>query len=187
MTAGENSIVLDDSNNICIQLQSRENHTITHIDDKTNRSSPSFNSDSEPPTYFEALRIPHPMQLQQAEEDSKDTSFNFNQPAVFNHQRHHYIRTQHLPASIYSNNQNRMNINLPSETYLVWSIFTTVYCVFIGIIALILSIQIYHYNKQENYQKAFHRSKICRNVNIAGLFIGIIYLSIGIVACLLPR
>ena len=179
MTTIENRIVMDECNNICIQLQSRE------LDEKTLRSSPSFNSDSEPPSYFEALRIPQPqLELTNQEVDSKESSFIPNQV------RHHYIRTQNLPASIFSNHNNMttyLEEQKPSETYFVWSTFTTFYCFFVGIIALVLSFQVYYCNQEQNFQKAFSKSKLCRNVNVAGLFCGIIYLTIGIVICLLPR
>lgn len=189
MTMIESPIQMEDCNNICIQLQTRD----FNEDSKTLRSLPSFNSDSEPPSYFEALRIPqqqqHPHDLsltqQQQESDTKESSFV---PSSISQLRHHYIRTQHLPASVYSNNQaNISNIQKPSETYFVWSVFTTFYCVFIGVAALVLSYQIYTLNKEQNYQKAFTKSKLCRNVNIAGLFVGIVYLIIAILICLLPR
>ncbi len=201
----------EDTNNINIQLQAREtNHNNTSIlDDKTIRSSPSL--DSEPPSYFEALHFEgFPQHINTLDINlNKESSFNLppypmnsSPPPLHhynrnhNHQRHHYIRTENLPASIYCQNSsnshrfqfhNTTNSNLkPSETYLFWSIFTTIYCVFIGVVALVLSIQVYHYNKKANYQRAHTKSKLCRNFNIAGLFFGIVYLTIGIVACLVP-
>ena len=200
--------------------------------DKT-RSSPSFN-DSEPPSYFEAIGISHPVHnfninlntegLNPA--DSANTSILSSQQTQYRHngrvvnvkngnkensfelspssnypypQRHHVIRTHNLPSlyqqryqspSSTSNNLQQTgslnSVQKPSETYIVWSIFTTVYCVFIGVAALVLSIKVHHYNKQGEYQKAFSRSRIARNLNIAGLFFGFIYMGIGLIACLLP-
>lgn len=140
----------------------------------------------------------------------KDISNNQSSPPSFNCsmiQHGHQIRTANIPLiyqqspyplneSIISNNRfniqnnqsnNNSTVQKPSETYIVWSIFTTIYCIFIGIAALVLSIKVYHYNKQGNYQKAYAKSKIARNLNIAGLFFGIIYMGIGIIATLLPR
>lgn len=75
----------------------------------------------------------------------------------------------------------------PSETYMVWSIFTTLYCVLIGVPALVLSIKVYHYNKQEQFDKAYSRSRIARYLNIAGLFFGIVYIGIAVLTCFIPR
>lgn len=201
---------VEDSNNISIQLQTREanpNSNTSIMDDKTIRSSPSL--DSEPPSYFEALHFEgFPQHMNNLDADvNKESSFNLPPYPIHssprhhhhynhNHQRHHCIQTENLPASIYCHNSsnhhrfqrhNTTNSNLkPSETYLFWSIFTTIYCVFIGVIALVLSIQVYHCNKEANYQKAHTKSKLCRNFNIAGLFFGIVYLTVGIVACLVP-
>ena len=129
---------------------------------------------------------------------SPPSSFNLNQNYPY-HQRHHIIRTNNLPSLYQQRYQSHSSVNnsmqptgsvnsihKPSETYIVWSIFTTVYCVFIGVAALVLSIKVHHYNKQGEYQKAFSRSRIARNLNIAGLFFGFIYMGIGLIACLLP-
>jgi len=78
------------------------------------------------------------------------------------------------------------NSHKPSETYLVWSIFTTFYCLFIGIIALVFSIKVRHYNKECNFPKAYSASKIARNFNIAGLFFGVIYIAVVLLVCVLP-
>lgn len=195
------------------------------VSDKT-RSSPSFNNDSEPPTYFEAVGIPQNsliLNIDDLNHDSTNTSrfssfqqrlpkismntspeaynkdFSSNQPSqnyVPNHQRHPVLtRSYNLPLSVTQQNRNMCtnnesnsldSISKPSETYLVWSIFTTIYCVFIGVPALVLSIKVYHYNKQEDYQKAYSRSKITRYLNIAGLLFGIVYMTIGVIACLVP-
>ncbi len=192
----ENRIISEDA----IQLQTRE--MITNVnsnqDKEEIRSSPSFNSDSEPPSYFEALGLPQTHILTTTIGlDSKESNFSQSIPTIFiqnpQHQRHHYIRTEHLPASVYTNNNNNNNNNMnsssnilkPSETYLVWSVFTTIYCVILGVIALVLSIQVYHLNKEENYEKAYIKSKLCRNLNVAGLFFGIVYLAIGVLVVLI--
>ena len=187
-----------------------------HSEDPTNldkihiRASPSFN-DSEPPSYFEAVGIsPQPDSVNQQQRipklnSTKEQSFECStsqcQP---NHQRHPIIRTQHLQPSLYGQQQQNQRYNFsycsenthnsinsvsylkPSETYMVWSIFTTVYCVFIGVVALVLSIKVHHYNKQGDFARAYSRSRIARNINIAGLFFGIIYMGIGLLACFLP-
>ena len=177
------------------------------------RSSPSFN-DSEPPSYFEAIGISHPAavnlntdipsshELHRMPKASSNKEFATTQQP--NHQRHHVIRTQNLQPSLYPSQQARYNFSYcssntnntldntasshqkPSETYMVWSVFTTVYCVFIGVVALVLSIKVHHYNKQGDFRRAYARSKLARNINIAGLFFGFIYMGIGLLACFLP-
>jgi hypothetical protein len=98
-----------------------------------------------------------------------------------------------INASYNNENNNNNNSNLvgsihkPSETFFVWSIFTTIYCVFIGLVALVFSIKVHHYNKQGDYENAFASSKLARNFNIAGLFFGVVYMAIGILVCFMPR
>lgn len=89
----------------------------------------------------------------------------------------------------FNETENRIEagISKPSETFLFWSIFTTVYCVFIGLPALIFSIKVYHYNKEENYEKAQSRSKIAWYLNLAGLFCGIVYISVVVLILFIPR
>jgi hypothetical protein len=205
-----------------------------HNLDKT-RTSPSFNNDSEPPSYFEAIGI-HPANettaSNQNHNSSRLSSLQFqkgpkclsNTPSVCQtssyissnkefsiqespgcilinnpqHQRHHIIRTPYIysqsaMSSSYAStpraDRNYIadtslgSIAKPSETYLVWSIFTTIYCVLIGVVALVLSIKVYHYNKEGNYAKAFSRSRIARNLNIAGLFVGFVYMGIILLIC----
>jgi hypothetical protein len=196
-------------------MSSMNSEDPTNLDKIHIRESPSFN-DSEPPSYFEAIGISHPVtpvlnlntnqeqrmpKLNSTKEQAYDCSSSLSsQP---NHQRHHVIRTQHLQHSnsygqqnqrcsfsFCSNNTNNsinsVNYLKPSETYMVWSIFTTVYCVFIGVVALVLSIKVHRYNKQGDFARAYSRSRIARNINIAGLFFGIIYMGIGVLACFLP-
>lgn len=152
-------------------------------------------------------QAPSPLPYQQQQQQPSMSTSISHQP---NHQRQHVMRAHHLPPiyqqagnASYSysshalgnnshvNNSNSSTVESqsqkPSETYLIWSIFTTIYCVIIGVPALVLSIQVYHYNKQGEYQKAFNKSKLARNVNFAGLFVGIVYLAIGFLACFLPR
>lgn len=174
------------------------------------QSSPSFINDSEPPSYFEAIGISSNInanadnaQFLQQQQQQQPIKVNSNKDTIRpNHQRHHVICTQNIQPNLYQNqgyncsslssNNNTMATNdsinylKPSETYLVWSIFTTVYCVFIGVVALVLSIKVHHYNKQGDFCRAYSRSKIARNINIAGLFFGIIYMGIGLLACFLP-
>ena len=199
-------------------MSSMNSEDPTNLDKIHIRESPSFN-DSEPPSYFEAIGISHPVtpvatilnintnqeqrmpKLNSTKEQTYDCSSS--SPSQPNHQRHHVIRTQHLQHSnsygqqnqrynfsFCSNNTNNsmnsVNYLKPSETYMVWSIFTTVYCVFIGVVALVLSIKVHHYNKQGDFARAYSRSRIARNINIAGLFFCIIYMGIGLLACFLP-
>jgi hypothetical protein len=116
-----------------------------------------------------------------------------------NHRRMHPLQ---MPMSLnpnqvcYSNsnlnNTTMMNastdsIQKPCPTYLIWSIFTTFYCVFIGVPALVLSIKVHHYNKRGFYQKAYTRSKIAKYLNVTGLFFGFIYLGAVGLTFVLPR
>ena len=195
------------------------------------RSSPSVISNSEPPSYFEALGITPNSVILNTDGNSitlqtqlnnnqnldkpptifakelsysSETKPSSNQPQIptifYNniscpyYQRHHVFRNQNVCDSNQNNipsalrlNSEASNMQKPSETYLVWSIFTTIYCVFVGIFALILSIRVAYFNKQGNFDKAHRRAKIARNFNIAGLFFGIVYMAIGIITCLLPR
>ena len=187
------------------------------------RASPSFISDSEPPSYFEAVGIAqqinfstyggasdinsHGAHKQQRMNNSKkgevsysshkETPIQTTGPSTQhypNHQRHHIIRTRNLEPNNVSNYHGSYNSNSdsiesvlkPSETFMVWSIFTTIYCVFIGIVALIFSIKVHHYNKQGDYEKAYSRSRLAKYFNIAGLFVGIVYMAIGALICFLP-
>jgi hypothetical protein len=113
-----------------------------------------------------------------------------------NHRRMHVLRSHNLPASIvnqnpryYSNsnlngiNNSSCSIQKPCETYLAWSIFTTVYCVLVGLPALIFSIKVHHLNKQGEYDKAFSRSKIAKYLNVTGLFFGFVYMGIVLFTC----
>ena len=194
-------------------MSSMNSEDSNNLDKVHIRASPSFN-DSEPPSYFEAIGITHhainlntdasalPLQQERMPKlnVNKEDVIEYT-PNIPHHQRHHVIRTQNLPPSLYHQNQrynfsycssntnnsmNSVNYLKPSETYMVWSIFTTVYCVFIGVVALVLSIKVHHFNKQGDYRRAYSRSKIARNINIAGLFFGIIYMGIGLLACFLP-
>jgi hypothetical protein len=83
--------------------------------------------------------------------------------------------------------QSTDSIQKPCQTYLAWSIFTTFYCVFIGIPALVLSIRVSQFNKQGLYQKAYTRSKIAKYLNVTGLFFGFVYLGAVVLTVLLPR
>ncbi|CAF0825294.1 unnamed protein product [Brachionus calyciflorus] len=174
------------------------------------RSSPSF-VDSEPPSYFEAIGINHhksdstntsrlssfqtnrlpKISLHTAPElNSKQTSSRFNSKSINNiqniNQRPNIISQQNSHQVFRGESfENDHNLK-PSETYMIWSIFTTFYCIFIGLPALVLSIKVYHYNKEEQYQKAYSRSRYARYLNIAGLFVGVIYLGIAILVCLIP-
>ena len=96
------------------------------------------------------------------------------------------ISQQNVHQNIGMESSNHQYLK-PSETYMVWSIFTTLYCVLIGVPALVLSIKVYHYNKQEQFDKAYSRSRIARYLNIAGLFFGIVYIGIAAITCFFPR
>jgi len=106
-------------------------------------------------------------------------------------QRQQFIRTRDLTESnhpyynyTYESGSGSLK---PSETYIFWSVFTTIYCVFIGMVALVFSLKVKHYNKVGLFQKANSASKIARNFNIAGLLFGVVYLAIGLLVCFLPR
>lgn len=174
------------------------------------RSSPSFN-DSEPPSYFEAIGINH-VNLNQVESSntyspssfqngrltkislapqsrSKQDSERINNVKIEAKNNRRGLNRQ--PILIFQQNSRRVDenssenrrIDQPSETYLIWSVLTTFYCVIIGLPALIFSIKVYHYNKDEEYEKAFSRSKVAWYLNLIGLFFGILY--VGIVALIL--
>lgn len=176
------------------------------------RSSPSFN-DSEPPSYFEAIGINHvnlnqvessnlsclsscqngripKISLETAPQSSSKQ--DSRRPENFSIESANNKRgLNRQPIIIFQQNRGRAGentsengrINHPSETYFIWSVLTTFYCVIIGLPALIFSIKVYHHNKEEEYEKAFSRSKVAWCLNLIGLFFGIFY--IGIVALIL--
>lgn len=122
---------------------------------------------------------------------NKDSQPNTYQPTP---QRQQIIRTRDLQSSNPYYNYtydttlgHTMDTVKPSESYIFWSVFTTIYCVFLGLVALIFSIKVKHYNKEGLFQKAYSASKLARNFNIAGLFFGVVYLAIGLLVCFLPR
>lgn len=113
---------------------------------------------------------------------------NHNLPIVVTQQNLHGMLNC---SNISTNNLRNLNslessLLKPSEPYMVWSIFTTIYCVLIGVPALIYSIKVYHYNQQGEYQKARTRSKMAKCLNIIGLFCGLFYMILGVFACLFP-
>jgi hypothetical protein len=194
-------------------------NNIDNVDINKVRSSPSFN-DSEPPSYFEAVRISNNNVLLEnfpATQQTTTTTVTMRQPnhqlpvsisskdfsesnnyASGDNRTTHVFRNFNLPSSIYQHEENviqrcstnprQVNIECkPSETYLVWSIFTTIYCVFIGIFALVLSIKVRKLNKVGDYKKANRFSRVVWYLNISGLFFGFVYLGIALLTCLLPR
>ncbi|RNA28093.1 hypothetical protein BpHYR1_017565 [Brachionus plicatilis] len=157
------------------------NHVnLNQIESVNTSRLPSFRNDRLPKI---SLQIAPESRIKQY---SRGTSTSIGQST--NHTR----GTNRLPVDIFQQNatqfhenENRVmsEITQPSETYFVWSIFTTFYCVLVGLPALIFSIKVYHYNKEEEYEKAFSRSKIVWYLNLTGLFCGIVY--VGIVVLIL--
>ena len=178
-------------------------NTITITDLNKTRSSPSFN-DSEPPSYFEVIStIPTTMAMapvtmrQQnrplsisskylSENDNNNNTSTFRQATVI-YQHDGEPNVPNAPVVVNGDVDCIDCCSKPSETYMVWSIFTTIYCVFIGIFALFISFRVRNYNKRGNFKEAYALSRIVWYLNIAGLFFGIVYLAIALLTCLLPR
>ena len=182
--------------------------------EKTARYSPSM-IDSEPPSYFDVigggsrkpsiLTVTSPsMQLPKVTLSptyTKETQLSYTpnhrrQQAVSANPRHQLPRSLNpnqvclssgTEGAVRASRVSFDSIQKPCDTYLAWSIFTTVYCIFIGVPALILSIKVYHYNKQSLYQKAYSRSKVAKYLNITGLFFGFVYLGVVLLTFILPR
>ena len=112
---------------------------------------------------------------------------NASIPSVY--QSNPYINSGSVSASATRDGRSGAVVlaQKPSESYLIWSIFTTFYCVFIGIAALVLSLRVRHYNQRQEYEKAYERSRLVRNLNIFGLFFGIVYIGILLIACFFPK
>lgn len=122
------------------------------------------------------------------------------QPVVINsepnHRRQPAFRMYQTPLSVQSNRYSSdsdfsrvessatgsdcstSSIQKPYSTYLVWSVITTLYCILLGLPALVVSIKVGKYNKKGMYEKAQKSSKLAKALNIAGLFSILLYISI---------
>ncbi|KAA0706214.1 hypothetical protein E1301_Tti019733 [Triplophysa tibetana] len=73
-------------------------------------------------------------------------------------------------------------------TYLAWSIFNTLCCCFpLGIAAIVFSCRADTAIKSGDTTKASDSSRTARNLNIAGMVIGIIFIIIIIVASVIKK
>ena len=138
-------------------------------------SSPSF-SDSEPPNYYEATGA------QQVIYTTHGSGQNFvsKQP-----QQQNSIISSDTTTSTYNRSYLNMAYEEPKD-YLLWSIFTTVYCFFIGVIALLVSLRVKHLNSKGRYDASFNQSKIARNLNICAVFFGFILATISLFLFFFP-
>ncbi|KAA0716463.1 hypothetical protein E1301_Tti009410 [Triplophysa tibetana] len=74
------------------------------------------------------------------------------------------------------------------KTYLVWSIINTFCCCFpIGVAAIIFSCRVNTANSLGDGTKARESSRTARNLNIAAVVIGIIFIIIVIVASMVSK
>lgn len=131
-------------------------------------SSPSF-ADSEPPNYYEATRY-YPTY------SSECVIFTINRP----NGQSQFISNKNASQSVNSQltlNRGNMGIIKKPNDYLIWSIITSIYCIFIGITAIIFSLRIRELNANGRYDLSYKQSLIVRNLNLSAIFFGFLYIS----------
>jgi hypothetical protein len=151
--------------------------------------NPSYNStiaascaDSEPPTYFEAVNGGPSMFTVKTKTVPKVLT---QQPSIISS----------VPSTIATTGATNLSSrttasNIPYEKpndYLAWSIFTALYCIFIGVIALSVSLTIRRLNAKGKYQLAYTKSMLARNLNMCAVFFGFIYVTAGLLLFFVRR
>jgi hypothetical protein len=148
-------------------------------------SSPSF-TDSEPPNYYEATQY-YPTC------SSECVLTNVQRPIIFTINRPN--RQSQFSSNKHSNqiqnshstlNQSSIAIHREPNDYLLWSIITSIYCIFIGLTAIIFSLKIKELNANGRYDLSYKQSKIVRNLNLSAILFGFLYISIALLFYFYP-